>query len=101
LIFEALCRTSDELAQLEKLAAEVLEAGEVFHENKAGALRPHPVFEEVRRHRVLLERHTSALNLPYLGDDSGTKSGQRPASLRSVRARKAAQARWNGRGQAS
>jgi hypothetical protein len=101
LIFRALCRTSDELAQLEKLADEVLEAGEAFHENSAGAIRPHPVFEEIRRHRALLERHAAALNLSYPGDDSGTKSADKPPSLASVRARKAAQARWGGRGQAS
>jgi hypothetical protein len=94
LIMEAVCRTSDELAKLEKLAAEVLEAGEPFRENNAGAHRPHPVFEEVRRHRVLLERHAATLKLPHLAVDSGTKTAHKPASLASVRARKAAQARW-------
>jgi hypothetical protein len=98
LVFEALCRTSDELAQLEKLAAEVLESGEAWHENNAGALRPHPVFEEIRRHRVLQEKHAAALNLPHLLGDSGTKTPHKSGSAASDRARKAAQARWGSGG---
>lgn len=94
LIFEALCRTSDELVQLEKVAAEVAATGELFAENNTGQLKPHPVLEEIRRHRVLLERHTAVLNLPHLSADSGNKSAHKPASIASVRARKAAQARW-------
>jgi hypothetical protein len=94
LIFEALLRTSDELAQLEKLAAEVLEAGEAFHENNAGNIRPHPAFEEVRRHRAQLEKHAAALNLPHLLGDSSIRTPHKPPSAASKHAQKAAQARW-------
>jgi hypothetical protein len=96
LVFEAVLRTWDDLAQFEKAAAEVIEAGEMFHETNTGLVKAHPVFEEIRRHRALLERHAAALNLP-LPDDLGIKRAQKTRSAASAHAQKAAQARW-GRG---
>jgi hypothetical protein len=98
LIFESLCRTRDELAELQTVAAEVAEAGELFQETNTGQVKPHPVLEEIRRHRVLLERQAASLNLPHL---PGTKPVYKPPSAASNRARKAAMARWGTRGDSS
>src|SRR5215218_3889841 len=55
------CRTTDELDRLER-AVRVLP--ELTTTGSTGQLKPHPLLEEVRAHRQLLERLTTALNLP-------------------------------------
>src|SRR5215204_1495068 len=55
------CRTRDELDRLERA---VRALPELTTTGSTGQLKPHPLLEEVRRHRLLLERLTSALNLP-------------------------------------
>ena len=91
MVFEAVLRTWDDLANFEKVAAEVVAAGEMFHETSTGLVKPHPVFEEIRRHRALLERQAAALDLSLPDDELSS----RRRSTASNRARKAAQARWN------
>ena len=80
------CRTSDELDRLER-AVRVLP--ELTTTGSTGQLKPHPLLEEVRRHRTLLERLTTALALP----DEDQTVGLRGASRH---AQKAARARWGG-----
>ena len=55
------CRTTDELDRLER-AVRVLP--ELTTTGSTGQLKPHPLLEEVRRDRTLLERLTTALALP-------------------------------------
>jgi len=81
------CRTSDELNRLEKA---VRALSELTTTGSTGQLKPHPLLEEVRRHRLLLERLTSALNLPDDTEEVGTRAGSRHA-------RKAAEGRWRKR----
>jgi hypothetical protein len=81
------CRTSDELDRLEKA---VRALSELTTTGSTGQLKPHPLLEEVRRHRLLLERLTSALNLPNDTEEVGTRAGSRHA-------RKAAEGRWRKR----
>jgi hypothetical protein len=81
------CRTSDELDRLEKA---VRALSELTTTGSTGQLKPHPLLEEVRRHRLLLERLTSALNLPDDTEEVGTRAGSRHA-------RKAAEGRWRKR----
>jgi hypothetical protein len=52
-----------------------------------GQPRMHPLLSELRAHRVLLERLTTALNLPDEWEESGLRPGQRHAQ-------RAAQGRW-------
>ena len=80
------CRTTDELDRLER-AVRVLP--ELTTTGSTGQLKPHPLLEEVRRHRTLLERLTTALALP----DEDQTVGLRGASRH---AQKAARARWGG-----
>jgi hypothetical protein len=74
------CRTADELDRLERA---VRSLAELTTTGSTGQLRPHPLLEEVRRHRQLLERLTSALNLPdedqEVGDRGSTKHARRAA----------------------
>jgi hypothetical protein len=81
------CRTSDELDRLEKA---VRALSELTTTGSTGQLKPHPLLEDVRRHRLLLERLTSALNLPDDTEEVGTRAGSRHA-------RKAAEGRWRKR----
>ena len=55
------CRTADELDRLER-AVRVLP--ELTTTGSTGQLKPHPLLAEVRAHRTLLERLTTALSLP-------------------------------------
>jgi hypothetical protein len=80
------CRTSDELDRLEH-AVRVLP--EFTTTGSTGQLKPHPLLEEVRRHRTLLERLTTALALPDEDQDVGLRGASRHAQ-------KAARARWGG-----
>jgi hypothetical protein len=78
------CRTRDELDRLERA---VRALPELTTTGSTGQLKPHPLLEEVRRHRLLLERLTSALNLPDETEEVGTRASSRHA-------RKAAEGRW-------
>jgi hypothetical protein len=55
------CRTSDELDRLERA---VRKLPGLTTTGSTGQLKPHPLLEEIRRHRTLLERLTTALALP-------------------------------------
>jgi hypothetical protein len=78
------CRTSDELNRLEKA---VRNLPELITTGSTGQPKAHPLLAEVRAHRLLLERLTTALCLPdddqVVGDRASTKH-----------ARKAAEGRW-------
>lgn len=78
------CRTTDELDRLER-AVRVLP--ELTTTGSTGQVRPHPLLAEVRAHRMLLERLTTALNLPDEDQEVGLRPGARHA-------RKAARGRW-------
>jgi hypothetical protein len=78
------CRTSDELDRLEKA---VRALPELTTTGSTGQLRPHPLLGEVRAHRQLLERLTTALCLPNTDEQEGATAAQRHA-------RRAALARW-------
>src|SRR5215204_6921564 len=78
------CRTSDELDRLERA---VRNLSDLTTTGSTGQLKPHPLLEEVRRHRLLLERLTSALNLPDEDEEVGLRASSRHA-------RKAAEGRW-------
>jgi hypothetical protein len=80
------CRTTDELDRLERA---VRTLPELTTTGSTGQLKPHPLLEEVRRHRTLLERLTTALALPDEDQDVGLRGASRHAQ-------KAARARWGG-----
>jgi hypothetical protein len=77
------CRTADELDRLERA---VRQLSELTVRGSTGQPKAHPLLEEVRRHRVLLERLTSALCLPnedeQVGRTPGQKHGQRAIEAR-------------------
>jgi hypothetical protein len=77
------CRTADELDRLERA---VRALPDLVTTGSTGQLKPHPLLEEVRRHRLLLERLTGALNLPdddqEVGDRGSTKHARRAAEGR-------------------
>jgi hypothetical protein len=79
------CRTADECDRLE---AAVRELPELVVPGSTGQPKVHPLLEEVRRHRLLLERLTAALNLPDQDQQVGLRAGARHA-------RTAARSRWN------
>jgi hypothetical protein len=81
------CRTSDEVDRLERA---VRALPELTTTGSTGQLKPHPLLEEVRRHRLLLERLTTALNLPDDTEEVGSRAGSRHA-------RRAAEGRWRKR----
>jgi hypothetical protein len=90
LILEEAARTADELARLER-ALRALRAADLVVEGSKGQLRAHPLLDEVRRHRALLDKLTAALNLPDELEDFGLRAPSRHA-------RTAANARWKGGG---
>ena len=77
------CRTADELDRLERA---VRQLAELTVRGSTGQPKAHPLLEEVRRHRVLLERLTGALCLPNedeeVGRSPGQKHGQRAINAR-------------------
>jgi hypothetical protein len=77
-------RTADELDRLERA---VRALSELVVSGSTGQPKVHPLLEEVRRHRLLLERLTGALNLPDQDEEVGSRAGSRHA-------RKAAEGRW-------
>jgi hypothetical protein len=60
-LLEQVCRTADELDRLESA---VQGLPELTTTGSTGQVRPHPLLQEVRAHRLLLERLTTALGLP-------------------------------------
>jgi len=70
------CRTCDELDRLERA---VRALSELVVSGSTGQPKVHPLLEEVRRHRLLLERLTSALNLPDQDEEVGSRAGSRHA----------------------
>lgn len=78
------CRTADELQRLERA---VRALPELTTTGSVGQVKAHPLLGEVRAHRVLLDRLTSALNLPDADQEVGLRASQRHA-------RTAAMARW-------
>ena len=80
------CRTADELDRLERA---VRQLSELTVRGSTGQPKAHPLLEEVRRHRVLLERLTGALCLPDADQEVGLRPGQKHG-------RRAIQARWKG-----
>jgi hypothetical protein len=79
------CRTADELDRLERA---VRALPDLTTTGSTGQPRAHPLLEEVRRHRLLLERLTGALNLPDEDEEVGLRPGQKHG-------RKAIMARWH------
>ena len=80
------CRTADELDRLERA---VRALPELTTTGSTGQLKPHPLLAEVRAHRQLLERLTTALSLPDEDQEVGLRPGQKHG-------RRAIQARWKG-----
>jgi hypothetical protein len=78
------CRTCDELDRLER-AVRALQ--ELTTTGSTGQLKPHPLLSEVRAHRLLLERLTTALCLPDEDQGVGLRPGARHAQT-------AARGRW-------
>jgi hypothetical protein len=78
------CRTADELDRLERAMRQL---SELTVRGSTGQPKAHPLLEEVRRHRVLLERLTGALCLPDADQEVGLRPGQKHG-------RRAVQARW-------
>jgi hypothetical protein len=78
------CRTADELDRLERA---VRALPDLTTTGSTGQPRAHPLLEEVRRHRLLLERLTGALNLPDEDEEVGLRPGQKHG-------RRAINARW-------
>jgi hypothetical protein len=79
-------RTADELDRLERAVRSLPDLTTV---GSTGQVRSHPLLSEVRNHRLLLERLTTALNLPDESEEVGSRAGQRHA-------RRAAEGRWKG-----
>jgi hypothetical protein len=84
------CRTADECDRLEKA---VRALPDLVVPGSTGQPKVHPLLEEVRRHRLLLERLTNALNLPDDNQEVGIRGASRHAS-------KAARDRWRERKEA-
>jgi hypothetical protein len=82
------CRTADELDRLEKA---VRALPHIVVSGSTGQPKAHPLLAEVRAHRQLLERLTTALCLPNVDQREGSTAAQRHA-------RRAAVARWQQRG---
>jgi hypothetical protein len=78
------CRTADELDRLEMA---VRDLPDLVVSGSTGQAKAHPLLAEVRAHRQLLERLTTALALPNVDQQEGSTAAQRHA-------RKAAVARW-------
>ena len=88
-LLDAACRTADEIDRIE---AELATAPTMVAGSK-GQERPHPLFAEVRQHRLVLSRLLAALQIPD-ADEGGR------ADARSTAGRQMAIARWRGRGSA-
>jgi hypothetical protein len=78
------CRTADELDRLERA---VRALSDLVTTDSTGQLKPHSLLAEVRANRQLLERLTTALNLPEEDQEHGMHPGQKHAQP-------AARGRW-------
>ena len=78
------CRTTDELDRLETA---VRQLSDLVAAGSTGQPKAHPLLEEVRRHRVLLERSQAPLPSPVKVRTVGLRPGQKHAQ-------RAAFARW-------
>jgi hypothetical protein len=87
-MLEQAARTADELDRLEQA---VRELSDFVVRGSTGQPKPHPLLAEVRAHRQLLERLTTALCLPNVNQEQGSTAAQRHA-------RRAAVARWQQEG---
>lgn len=83
-MLEQAARTVDEVDRLERA---VRQLSDLTVRGSTGQPKAHPLLEEVRRHRVLLERLTSALCLPDESEEVGLRPGQKHG-------RRAINARW-------
>jgi hypothetical protein len=83
-VLEQACRTADELDRLDKA---VRALPDLVVSGSMGQPRMHPLLNEARGHRLLLERLVGALALPDEYEESGLRPGQRHAQ-------RAANARW-------
>jgi len=90
---ELLIETCRQLDLCESLA-DVLARDGVLAEGSQGQIRAHPVVAELRAARLALARLVAHLDLPDV-------TGSAVPSATTVRARKAARARWGGRNDAS
>src|SRR5215203_4123336 len=76
-------RTADECDRLERALRAL---PDLITTGSTGQPRPHPLLQEVRNHRQLLERLTARLNLPDEGEDVGLRAasrhGQKAANAR-------------------
>lgn len=88
LLLEA-CRTVDEL----ELLHEALTASPLLTEGAKGQNRTHPIFQEIRAHRLALKQL-----LKYLGLSEAAVDPAERALQRSEHGRKLARARWGPRG---
>ncbi len=97
LLLEKACRTADEAARLDEAArvAPLLTRGSMGQE------RVNPLLAEARATRALLATLLKSLALTDVEDDAGRPAGASPMSLTSVRAMKAARARWAGSGRSA
>ena len=85
----AACRTATELDELEK----ALDKAPVVTEGSQGQVRPHPLFAEVRAHRLALRQLLVAVGIEEAGTgDAGV--------TRSHAGRQLARQRWGQRGAA-
>lgn len=90
-LIEPACRCADEIAKLE----EVLATDGVTTTGSKGQVVVHPALSEVRQARLALLRLLSPLEF---GDAAVQLAlGTSVSSIASVRARKAARARWDGK----
>lgn len=94
LLLEKACRTADEAARLDEAArdAPLLTLGSMGQE------RVNPLLAEARATRALLAVLLKALALSDVEDDAGQSASGSTVSLSSLRAMKAARARWTGSG---
>src|SRR5215217_4265082 len=70
LILREACRTADELDRLEKALREL---NDLVVSGSTGQPRAHPLLEEVRAHRVLVDKLVNSLNLPDDNEEIGLK----------------------------
>jgi pyruvate/2-oxoglutarate dehydrogenase complex dihydrolipoamide acyltransferase (E2) component len=81
----AACRTADEIAAMEA----VLETAEPVVKGSQGQVRPHPLFAEVRGHRLALQRLLGGIGIRDAAE------GEDQDAERSHAGRQLARQRWN------
>lgn len=91
-LLDAACRTLDELDALESA---LREAPDALVDGSKGQPRPHPLFAEVRAHRLVLRQLLTGIGL-----EEG-EADQRVGAARSHAGRQLARKRWERRGAAA